>query len=215
MPSPRIDVDPQVVSQLYLDGSTTTEIAAKFDTSSSVIRGRLEGAGIARRTPGTQPDPSRRFWRKVNKNGPIPPHAPELGPCWEWTGRLATGEFKYGVFILAGKEVRAHRFAFELAHGPIPETMCVLHACDNPKCVRHLFLGSKADNNLDRDRKGRQAWGERQAKAKLTYQEADTIRWSHRTGGLPLTVLARWYEVSVSTIARVVSNEGWIEPQAA
>ena len=67
------------------------------------------------------------------------------------------------------------------------------------------------------DRKGRRvpARGERQRDAKLTYEMADTIRWSHRIGGLSIKTLARWYEVGETTIARVVHNETWVQPLAA
>ena len=51
-----------------------------------------------------------KFWDRVDKDGPVPAHVPHLGPCWEWTGRRATGEFKYGIIIVGGKEVRAHPF---------------------------------------------------------------------------------------------------------
>lgn len=51
----------------------------------------------------------------------------------------------------------AHRIAWETAHGPIPEGMVVMHACDNPPCVNveHLHLGTQADNIADMNAKGR------------------------------------------------------------
>ena len=56
-----------------------------------------------------------------------------------------------------GPLVGAHRVAYEVAHGAIPEGMCVLHTCDNPPCcnVEHLFLGTQKDNADDREAKGR------------------------------------------------------------
>jgi len=82
--------------------------------------------------------------------------------CWTWTGgRTRTG---YGSVWTDGKHKRAHRVAWELAHGEILQRwpkngngLCVLHTCDNPLCMNpnHLFLGSKGDNNRDRDQKGR------------------------------------------------------------
>jgi len=99
--------------------------------------------------------PSRtdRFWAKVNKNGPTPEHA--LGPCWVWTG--ARSQFGYGNLTTNGKQENAHRVSWEIHFGPIPDGIRVLHACDNPPCVRpfHLFLGTQKDNNRDREAKGR------------------------------------------------------------
>lgn len=88
---------------------------------------------------------SERFWAKVDFGD----------ECWNWTG----GRFEndYGAFQLDGKAVRAHRVAWELINGPIPEGLIVCHHCDNPGCQRpnHLFLGTHADNAQDRERKGR------------------------------------------------------------
>jgi len=87
--------------------------------------------------------------------------------CLEWTRhRTPQG---YGQM---GKGVLAHRFAWELAYGPIPDGLCVLHHCDNPPCCEtspseaypdgHLFLGTKADNNADMLAKKRGRQGEAQ-----------------------------------------------------
>lgn len=78
-----------------------------------------------------------RFWEKVDKNGPTPVHAPELGPCWVWTASLrAKGYGAFG-YTLNGKTVqdRGHRFSYALHVGPIPARAFVLHKCDNPACV--------------------------------------------------------------------------------
>jgi len=88
------------------------------------------------------------FWDRVDKSG----------DCWLWTGNRFPAGLGYGRFI----RWPAHRIAYELTHGSIPDGLCVLHSCDNPPCVRpdHLFLGTITDNNADRDAKGRLARGD-------------------------------------------------------
>src|SRR3990167_4478033 len=76
--------------------------------------------------------------------------------CWIWTG--SKDIHRYGrIGQGANRYVKAHRVSYMIAYGPIPKGLCVLHRCDNPSCVRpdHLFLGTYADNNKDRDLKQR------------------------------------------------------------
>ena len=68
----------------------------------------------------------------------------------------------YGRFCIGSEQhahVRAHRFSWELANGPIPDGLNALHSCDNRPCVNpeHLFLGTHGDNVKDKVAKGRAA----------------------------------------------------------
>lgn len=141
------------------------------------------------------------FWSKVEKTR----------RCWRWRG----GQVKdgYGVFRFpGGKKAGAHRVAYELAHGPIPEGMLVLHRCDNPVCVRpdHLVLGTHQDNMRDRARKRRQARGEQHGRAKLSWRDVATIRRLHARRHSTVSELARKYGVSKSAIQKVVNRETWV-----
>lgn len=75
--------------------------------------------------------------------------------CWEWQGWTAHG---YGYFRHDdGTDWRAHRASYSLLVGPIPEGFCVLHSCDNRRCVNpeHLWVGTASDNMRDCVQKGR------------------------------------------------------------
>ena len=140
-----------------------------------------------------------RFWSKVDIRNP--------NECWEWkAGRFIDG---YGQFSKDNKSLHAHRVAWELTYGPIPKGMCVLHRCDNPCCCNpaHLWLGTIADNNADRDRKGRgnAPRGEQHGESKLREFEVREIRRS----SLPQTQLAQVYGVSYQTVSRIKRFESW------
>ena len=79
------------------------------------------------------------------------------GGCFLWIGSCAKG---YGRFSVGGHLIKATRYAWEQANGPIPNGMLVCHRCDNPPCVnpRHLFIGSMLDNMRDQGAKGRNYW---------------------------------------------------------
>jgi hypothetical protein len=96
--------------------------------------------------PITQEGEVARFWESVAK----------AEGCWEWTALLKRNG--YGSFYRnRGVKVAAHRYSWELHHGPVPDGLFVCHRCDNPKCVRpdHLFLGTHRDNMDDMWAKGR------------------------------------------------------------
>lgn len=94
-----------------------------------------------------------RFWRFVEKRGE--------NECWFWKG--ATQHSGHGQFSVDWKMVPAHRVAYELLIGPIPEGMFVLHSCDVPGCVnpKHLRIGTQRDNIKDASAKHRLATGTR------------------------------------------------------
>ena len=89
--------------------------------------------------------------------------------CHVWVGTTAKG---YGTISRGARsegKVSTHRLVWELTNGPIPDGLDVLHHCDNPPCCQtnptegypegHLFLGTHAQNMVDRDAKGRNGAG--------------------------------------------------------
>lgn len=58
--------------------------------------------------------------------------------CWEWTGyRNKAG---YGEMGVDGRKEKAHRVAYELVFGPIPEGLTLDHKCRNRACINPLHL---------------------------------------------------------------------------
>jgi hypothetical protein len=98
--------------------------------------------------------------------------------CWPFLN--ARDRKGYGRVFHRGKVRWAHRVAWELANGPIPEGMWVLHSCDNPPCCNpaHLRLGTPADNAADRDARGRRRppRGEANGRAKLSAEDVVDLR---------------------------------------
>ncbi len=93
-----------------------------------------------------------RFWQNVAFTA-----NPNL--CWNWTAAIYSIKKPYGIFYFNNKGYTASRVAYTFHFKEDPKELCVLHKCDNPKCVNpnHLFLGTNDDNVKDKVSKGRQA----------------------------------------------------------
>lgn len=75
--------------------------------------------------------------------------------CWLFDGGV--DKDGYGKIKVKGVTWRAHRYAYCLEHGEIPDDMLVCHTCDVPSCINpaHMFLGTNADNLADMAVKGK------------------------------------------------------------
>jgi hypothetical protein len=150
----------------------------------------------------------KRFWSKVNKNGPT---HPIHGQCWTWTG--SRDGFGYGYSILLSMKTRAHRVSWEIHFGEIPDGLCVLHKCDDPSCVNpdHLFTGTQQENVSDMVSKGRTAVGEAVGSSKLTEDHVRFIREVYkphsRTCGIKS--LARSFGVSRRCVIAITKGRTW------
>jgi hypothetical protein len=84
--------------------------------------------------------PVERFWSRVDTTG----------ACWVWRGKLTASG--YGRIKVHGYEVPAHRFAYQQAHGHIPDGLVIDHMCWNRACVNpaHLRLATYSQNGQNR-----------------------------------------------------------------
>lgn len=147
---------------------------------------------------------SLRFWSKV---------AITANPdkCWNWqeraVGRGGYGKIGWGIGARTTK--LAHHVAWFLTHDKWPDD-CLLHFCDNVKCVnpKHLREGSRIDNAKDRDARQRTLYGEKHPSATLTEQEVIAIRLAY-VNGKRIIDLARQYHRSHGCIDSIVKKRAW------
>jgi hypothetical protein len=148
----------------------------------------------------------KNFWSRVNKLGP--------DDCWLWTG----GKTKSGygmVYIGTGasnnRNQGAHRFAWYITFGSIPDDLFLCHRCDQPACVNpdHLFLGTHTENMRDMYSKRRGPTGDRNKSTKLNWAIVDEIRSAYPH--LSQWTLARRYGVGRSTIRHILDGTTWKE----
>jgi len=132
-----------------------------------------------------------------------------LSGCWLWHGEVnRSGYGQYYESYTPRIRHMAHRHAWKIHFGPIPDGLWVCHHCDTPSCVNpsHLFLGTPADNSADMVRKGRSSWGERKGRgASLTNAQAEEILASTETN----TALGRKYGVDHRTISQIRLGTTW------
>lgn len=133
--------------------------------------------------------------------------------CWPWKGHVnpkGYGKFDIPIFNGSRKQVYSHRLMWEICFGD--HDMCVLHKCDNPTCVNpnHLFLGSKADNNIDKKNKNRASRlrGSDNGRSKLTDSQVKDIL-IRLANGEKQEAIASLYKVSQVLISKIKLKRNW------
>ncbi len=202
----------------------STVLAAKhFGVDRATLRRwNLDGHVIADRIPGSKfvifetssieqhilqqglrtEDPDigleERFWAMV-----------DIGPpdvCWPWLG--SKDKKGYGrVKTVGRKNESAHRVAWRLRNGPIPEGVFICHKCDNPPCCNpvDLYDGSNVTNMRDMRDHLRSRFGSRNINAKLNERAVFALR----TGRRSKAETASKYAVARSTISSVLTRKSW------
>jgi HNH endonuclease len=166
--------------------------------------------GIYPRSPRKKKPVAERFWALVERRGPA--------ECWPFRGtKLRDG---HGLFNFGERNQPAHRVAWTLENGPIPVGMLVRHkVCDNPPCcnVRHMMLGTHADNMADKVGHGRQARGiqhgqkirgERHGNAKLTAPAVLQIR-QLVAEGRSRAEIASQFGIHRNYVSLIVAGRRW------
>jgi hypothetical protein len=134
----------------------------------------------------------------------------------------------YGSLGHERKTIRLHRAVFEHFNGPIKNGHEICHRCDNPRCInsKHLFSGTKSDNQRDSSNKGRQAlqknpalaklvrdkgFGKSSCRAKLSEKQVREI-FIRRSAGELRSKLAIEYRVSKTIISNITARRqySWV-----
>lgn len=103
-------------------------------------RQRIHGSVDHIKHKETPTEMATRFWEKVKRTP----------TCWLW--QASTNQLGYGTFSYQGRDLRAHRVAYELRVGRIPAGKVIDHACHTPGCVRpdHLRVATAKQNAENR-----------------------------------------------------------------
>jgi hypothetical protein len=143
---------------------------------------------------------------------------PDKNGCMNWIGCFSNG--RYGAFITGSrkdgtrKRYTSHRLSYELFVGEIPKGLCVLHKCDNTKCVNpeHLFLGTQRDNMKDMIQKGRDfhivPFGSKHGNSKLNEEQVMEIRKKF-SEGISVKSIAKIYKISDANVRLIINKKAW------
>jgi len=136
-----------------------------------------------------------------------------VNDCWIWQG-ATDGRYRgYGRFWINGRYVPCHRFAYYIHNNFIIDPdLCVCHTCDTPLCMnpKHLFQGTYAVNNKDRNSKNRQAKGISCQQTILTEDQVRQILIDiHNNAYRTIEQIQQKYFVGRSVITDILIGRSW------
>lgn len=174
-----------------------TPLAKNTCKRDGTIKGRpvnwLKGHHIRVNNPHGPVPVKDRFWKHVKRNE-------NSSQCWEWTARRDGDD--YGQVQVEGKTRGAHRIAYELAKGMIPQGQVVRHTCDNPPCCNpaHLITGTAKQNSADAKARGRI-----RNYSHLTAANVAEMRQLRELEKLPIDRIAKQFNVSYAAAWRILN----------
>lgn len=116
----------------------------------------------------------------------------------------------YTILCFNKKRIKHHRYVYSkhyLNGNPIPDGLVVRHKCDNPTCVNpeHLEIGTLYDNAMDRVKRNRQPFGEKNGRAKLSEKSVIDIFNSKEQ----VSFIAKKYSISDITVRKIKNGSLW------
>lgn len=149
-----------------------------------------------------------RFWSKVDIGA--------IDECWEWQAAIA--KVGYGAFNYEGQQTGAHRVAYMLHYGDIPEGKEICHRCHNRPCCNphHLYAGTRKDNVRDAMKAGTFSppphyRGDNHPMSKMTWDDVQEIRKDYNGDWGDLTRIANKKGITPAQVKNIVDDVHWIE----
>jgi hypothetical protein len=132
--------------------------------------------------------------------------------CWICTSHKPGSTGYPSMRIKGTPNVSILKLKYEEKYGKILKGKCMLHKCDNRRCINpdHVFVGSKGDNCRDRHIKKRDCFGERSPGHKLTKEDVVFAR-ELRLSGYFYWQIANFFGVHTSTICDALTGRSWVQ----
>lgn len=124
--------------------------------------------------------------------------------CWNWQG--AKDKDGYGFIRISGKNMKAHRTAFEIFNEiAIGRANMVCHSCDNPSCINpeHLWIGDNKTNQIDAVKK------KRNGSQKLTESQVKAARRSYYAREKTQAQLCKELGISTGCMSSIITGRKW------